>query len=276
MAVSPFERNAADSIINRIYHEEQLIYLDRLQCSSQLFNTLYLEMLERPIIYSALFYGMPMTDEFRQMCRSVYIGVSNIPDFLDGSDRWKRHFAKPKYLYKSFKIGERFESKVIDWVERKVYGGQSFQVFRPKIILNPNAPILSAIPDGILCFRNNAVALLEIKSVAHVTSFELLNRPPLLCRRGKLICSRSSRTYTQIQLSLFVSNLPKCLLVVHLPDAEKGPKNKSIWIKSNKLFIKKTYSDLTYIFRKEVFPYIESKSEIYGIKPFQDLWKNIY
>ena len=269
-SISTLELERVCSLVSNIFSKQRVLS-GVITFKSEFFKTKMMHLFTHDRILKAAIEGRPLRGNFRRRCRGTFITASRAADFDDPVGNWKSYFGKAlDKEYRRLKSGEKIEARVIEWVESSLTFASvtNLEVFRPKLILNPNVPFIAVAPDGVIFFKLKPIALLEIKSVSGLKSFRELSRPPFVFKKGKITCHHRSKTFLQVQLSLLVANLRYCILVVHLPDSLSEHKNLSTCITIDKKYVIPKVKNLESVFRTQVLPYLETRIDLMNEDPY--------
>lgn len=231
--------------------------LGYMQIKSGAYTSIYIEHFSDELIRKFITDGARVNDQTRKTVKTLMFGVSYARLLANGNKSFIRRSFAPAQAVVSREPtgGELYEPEILRFLNTT----KKFQVFKCKILVNKYIPFICCNPDGLIVNNDVIQYLLEIKSIRNIPNFKYLDRPPIYTDKdGRLHLHPGSKTYSQIQLSLLICGLEKCLLVVFLPDAKFDNLKKMVVWKDLKFLKSKMYKIIR-SFQRIALPILDRK-----------------
>lgn len=201
-----------------------------------------------------------LTDETREHVKNIMFGVTKCSELINENLVYIEYSFSPDTFTneRPQSIGQMYEAEVREILRNT----NSYQVYKCGLLCNKYIPYICTQPDGIIVDNDGIVALHEIKSVSGVDYFNELCRNPITCDEyGILRIHEKSKAYLQIQLSLFISGLDRCLLSLYLPHG-RYDKLRNIMVYKDLRYLEREVSRITHSFEKHVIPILQRKPKL--------------
>lgn len=283
----------ARDLLNHIHQVDPRERVGLIECGyvpyqlQAIYNFWYREQINEEKKIKFIIYGALMNSYFRRYLRTIFVRVGLINKLINPRKKdlvkMKIHKSIPRthwvwYGYHFTGIthetngyqknieGTLIEDGVIERFESD--HGNTYKVRRVGFIHNNYIPWMCCSPDGIIVDSKDTSKikmLLEIKLDVSSRSLKDLRKKIYYTKKytdgtSELCLSKNTDSYSQIQFSLFLTNLHVCLLIVHLPKWHSGPIDLHINVKFDKDYLYPQFARINTMFLYDILPWITSRA----------------